>query len=72
MTDRCHCCGRQIDDPSLPAQTCLNCMATLSRPVVTGGPTAGQLLRAEFPVLEDAELGMEPVNGWDRDGTPIY
>jgi len=29
-------------------------------------------LRLEFPGLHDAELGIEPIFGWDSDGTPIY
>ena len=30
------------------------------------------LLRAEFPGLHDAELGLEPHFGWDTNGVGIY
>ena len=30
------------------------------------------VLRAEFPGLQDAELGLPPAYGYDSDGTPIW
>jgi hypothetical protein len=66
-----------LDDIELAEQTCPQCGRLIHRPIIRHAqppPTERQerLLREEFPTMHDAELGIEPMFGYDNDGLPIY